>query len=320
MPDHIPASVAILQLGRLGDMILTTPLFDGLRRLYPDARIAVIADERSAIIPDHHRSIDAVLPVRSGFPRVLGLARRCFERRYDLYVDPKDHRSTTSRFVAAWVRARRKLVHPANRDGAESPPGSALDGSKHYVDRMLAPLRQLAPGTTFPRRPSVHVPAETVARIDERMGGGGAGVVTVNVSAGHPSRSWEPGKWKELVASLSARNAVAAVSSRADRPLAEAVCAASRNARPIATATILEVAAVVARSIAVVSPDTSIVHLASAFDVPTVGLYPSIAWNAARFAPLAHHSRMVLASEDQPVSRIAVREVLDAIEEVRAGS
>jgi heptosyltransferase-3 len=318
LPDHIPASVAILQLGRLGDMILTTPLFDGLRHLYPNARIAVIADRRSALIPRHHPSVDAVLPVRDGLPAAFGLARRILERRYDLYVDPKDHRSTTSHLVAAWIRADRKLVHPANLDGGLLP--SAPEGSRHYVDRMLAPLHELAPDATFPRRPSIHIPAETVRRMDERLDGRSEEVVTVNVSAGQPSRTWEPEKWKELVASLCARTAVAVISTPQDRSLADEMCRTSQRSRVIATATILEAAAVVARSIAVVTPDTSIVHLASAFDVPTVGLYPSIAWNAALFAPLARRSRMVMAPEDQPVSRIEVREVLDAIEEVFGGS
>ena len=297
-------------------MILTTPLFDGLRRLFPGARIAVIADRRAALIPRHHPSVDTVLPVRGGLPGAFGLARRILERRCDLYVDPKDHRSTTSRLAASWVRADRKLVHPANLGGAGVPLPSPQDGSPHYVDRMLAPLHELAPGATFSRRPSIHVPPETVRRMDERIGGA-AGMATVNVSAGHPSRSWEPEKWKALVASLCERTAVAVISSPRDRPLAEEVCAPSPRSRAVATATILEAAAVVARSVAVVSPDTSIVHLASAFDVPTVGLYPSIPWNAARFAPLAPGSRLVMPSEEEePVARIGVLQVLDAIEEV----
>jgi ADP-heptose:LPS heptosyltransferase len=312
-----PASIAVLQLGRLGDMILTTPLFDALKRLYPDTQLTVIADEATEIIVDNHPSVDTVLPFRRGFLLMPRMVRRLFQNRYDLYIDPKDHRSTTSRFIAELVRAERKMVHPSNIGSDRSAiPFPQVESSIHYTDLMLAPMHQLAPGRLFARRPSIHIPAKTLAMIDDRINPGDAGMVTVNISAGHSSRYWEPGKWEELISGISAHHNVSVISSPADRALADEICTTRSGTRTVPTSSILEAAAVVARSVAVVSPDTSIIHLASAFNKPTVGLYPPIEWNAARFAPLADRHRIVMAPGGGPVAEIEVDQVESALNEV----
>jgi heptosyltransferase III len=312
-----PASIAVLQLGRLGDMILTTPLFDALKRLFPEAHLTVIADEATEMIVEHHQAVDTVLQFRRGFLLMPGMVRRLFQSRYDLYVDPKDHRSTTSRFIAELVRAERKMVHPSNIGSDRSAiPLPHVDLPGHYTDLMLAPLQRLAPGNSFSRRPSIHIPAKTLAKIDERINPGDAGMVTVNISAGHSSRYWEPEKWEHLIASISTHHNVGVISSPADRALADDICTTRSRTRTVTTSSILEAAAVVARSVAVVSPDTSIIHLASAFNKPTVGLYPPIEWNAARFAPLADRYRIVMAPGDGSVADIEVEPVVNAVNEV----
>jgi ADP-heptose:LPS heptosyltransferase len=312
-----PASIALLQLGRLGDMILTTPLFDALKRVYPDTQLTVIADEATEIIVENHPSVDTVIQFRRGFLLMPGMVRRLFQKRYDLYIDPKDHRSTTSRFIAELVRAERKMVHPSNigsdRSAIPLPP---IESPVHYTDLMLAPLRHLAPGKAFARRPSIHIPPKILAKIDERINPGDAGMVTVNISAGHSSRYWEPKKWEQLIASISAHHNIGVISSPADRALADDICTTRSRTRTVPTTSILEAAAVVARSVAVVSPDTSIIHLASAFNKPTVGLYPPIEWNAVRFAPLSERHRVVMAPTDGSVADIEVEQVVTAVNEV----
>jgi ADP-heptose:LPS heptosyltransferase len=312
-----PDTIAILQLGRLGDMVLTTPLFAGLKRLYPASHLTVIAIEDVALIPMNHPAVDATIAIRRGFLKIPRLARKLFPRRFDLYIDPKDHRSTTSRIVAELVHAGRSIVHPANAvKDADAEPLPAADPPGHYIDRMLAPLKLLAPGLKPARRPSIGIPEEMLWEIDTRLNPGEQGVVAINISAGHPSRYWESKKWEELIRLVSRRYSVAVLSSPADRARADEICTMRRSARPITTASILEAAAVIAHSVAVITPDTSIVHLASAFNKPTVGLYPPIDWNAQMFAPLADRHRIVMADEGGPVAEIRVEQVIEAFEEM----
>jgi ADP-heptose:LPS heptosyltransferase len=312
-----PSTIAVLQIGRLGDMILTTPLFAGLKKAYPSAHITAIADEAAAIIPQQLSTVDEVLSVRRGFLRIPKLARRIFSSRYDLYIDPKDHRSTTSHLIAGLMRAEVKVAHPANASGVRTLiPLQTLPGTPHYVDLMLAPLQQLEPDLSFVRKPSIDISSEVLRRIDDRINPGHSGMITLNISAGHPSRYWKPEKWKQVVKALAGHHSVAVISSPADRAVPDEICTTRQSARTVATSSIIEAAAVVARSIAVISPDTSIIHLASAFNKPTVGLYPPIDWNAARFAPLADSFRVLFPQSGGSVADIETEEVIESIQQI----
>ena len=43
-------SILVIQLKRLGDVILTTPALRGLRQLYPEAHITLMLDHHSAAL------------------------------------------------------------------------------------------------------------------------------------------------------------------------------------------------------------------------------------------------------------------------------
>lgn len=321
-PEQLsPETAAVLQLGKLGDMTLTTPLFSALRRYYPDLKITVITFPNTAIIPETHPAVDEVLTIPRGFLRQLPTLTTMFRsRHFDLYIDIKDHRSTTSRMIAERLRADVKIAHASAIKGVPNahPLPSAL-APGHYVDKALAPMQLLAPGETFGRRPTLEIPIEAYRAVDDQLDPGEHGIIAVNISAGDRSRYWEPERWRETIAKLSAHYSVAVLSSPADRGLADEICTTRKRARPIRTENILEAAAVVDRALAVLTPDTSVVHLASALDRRCVGLYPPIEGNARTFAPLSRKHRVIMPPEGETFSAITVEQVVQALKEVLEG-
>jgi ADP-heptose:LPS heptosyltransferase len=115
--------------------------------------------------------------------------------------------------------------------------------------------------------------------------------VVLYTGAGQVHKRIEPGFWLKLATDLQGRGherliVLAGVSAaeRADaRALTRALAAADIDHRLLVGSDLLEVAILLARSSAVVSCDTFIVHLCSALDVPLVGLYP--ATSAAMYGP-----------------------------------
>jgi ADP-heptose:LPS heptosyltransferase len=308
-----PRTIGVLQLGKLGDTILTTPLFDALKSIYPAARLTMIGAAESAIIARANGSVDAVIESPRGFRQIPTLAARLRAARFDLYIDIKDHKSTTSKLIAELVHAGHVIAQRMNgpHDAslidlpAPEPPG-------HYVDLALAPMRALAPGRRLSRRPSIEIPLEAFQAVDGQLNPGENGIVAVNISAGHPSRYWPPERWRHLVRDLATIYSVAILSTPADRPLADEICTTRREMRPIRTESILEAAAAIERSIAVITPDTSIVHLASALDKPCVGLYPPSPDNARVFAPLSRRHAIVMPPEGGTFQDIAIEAVMEA--------
>ena len=304
-------------------MVLTTPLFNALKKLYAPLHLTVIATEKAAIIPSTHRAVDEVIPLPPGVLRQIpSLTSHLRSKRFDLYIDIKDHRSTTSRLIAELVRADRVITHRSNigpllntRKRGHLLPPAADPG--HYVDKALAPLALLAPGEKFNRMPALTIPREAFMEVDDQLNPGMYGLIAINISAGDRSRYWMPEKWKEVIARLAKRYSIAVLSSPEDRALADEICTTRREARPVRTGSILEAAAVIERSLVVISPDTSIIHVASALDKPCIGLYPASDSNARTFAPLSSRHRVIMPPEGKEFGAIEVEKVLEGVKEMQ---
>ncbi|MEZ4692287.1 MAG: glycosyltransferase family 9 protein [Ignavibacteria bacterium] len=45
----------------------------------------------------------------------------------------------------------------------------------------------------------------------------------------------------------------------------------------------------------VISPDTSIIHICSAYNMPVIGIYPDAKWNLEKFYPLSDKKEVVVS-------------------------
>lgn len=308
-----PATIGVVQLGRLGDMVLTTPLIEALAVRFPASRITVLAAPAAASIARHAPGATDVFEVGRGAIGLAGAVMRLQMRSFDLYIDPKDHHSSSSRMLARSAHARRVIAHPSNAPQEfialppTPPPG-------HYVDRMLAPMSLLAPGSTPDRRPHIGLPSEATVVAARVRAAVGDEYAVVNISAGAPSRHWTVERTVALAQWLAERTPVVIVGTPSDRPTAHAIATTAADIVAADTGDLLELAAVVAGATFVVSPDTSVVHVASAYDIPTVGLYPENPDNLRLFAPLATRHGVVVAPAGGSVADIDVEQVIEAIE------
>jgi len=308
-----PASIAVLQLGRLGDTILTTPLFMALREAYSETELVAIVSRDSAVLLEGHPGVDRIVVLPRGYLLVPALLRRLRTTSYDVYIDTKDHRSSTSQLIASWVRATSRIVSPQNAPGRKRWVALPEPRGMHYVDRALAPMSVMEPGREFARRPVLRLPLESLRRVDPQLAPSNDGIATVNISVGDNSRQWGIEKWKEVVVRLSQHWCVTVISSPADRPHADEICSMRREARPVRTETLLDAAVVVSRSRVVITADTSIVHVASAFNTPCVALFPPDPINLARFAPLSTDHRVLQPGSGRALSSITVDAVSEAV-------
>lgn len=131
-------NIAALWIGRLGDLIVSTPALRSLRRTFPAARIVLVTGEACAGAARLIPFVDEVLihpKLRHPF-QALRLAHGLLGRRWDLLVDLNPSFSKTSALLAALARADVKLAFRKNRLDAVftrgiDPPGE----SEHMLDR-----------------------------------------------------------------------------------------------------------------------------------------------------------------------------------------
>src|ERR1035437_6847948 len=59
-----PRSILVFRLDQLGNVVLTTPLFRELKRMYPTARCAVVVQPAYRAILTTNHNVDEILPLR----------------------------------------------------------------------------------------------------------------------------------------------------------------------------------------------------------------------------------------------------------------
>lgn len=318
--------IAVVPYSRAGDFVLTTGLLNALKAFDPDSEITVVAGPRTAELARHHPAIDRVLVFDRHPLRLLPFLRRLRDREFDAWLDPKDHFSRNQALVATAARARIKVGFNRPAGGPfhrqVRPPADPL---RHFAEMMLTPLDLLDIPWTPPPRLSLGIPPASVARADALIGSRAPFEVLVNVSAGLSVRYWEESKWIALLpAAARVRPTRFWLSSAPeDGAVAERIAGTVRRdgveIRRLPSGSLLDVAAVTERMDAVLTVDTSIVHLASVFDRPIVALYRDHRPDADRFRPLSTRRQVLFSSPDGRVAEIEVAEVRRAWEDLVSG-
>jgi ADP-heptose:LPS heptosyltransferase len=88
MPPEAPKRILAVQLRRLGDVILTTPALEALKKRYPAATLDFLVEKPGAEAVAGHPAIDEVLVYDAAGPLgALAWARKIRARRYDWVID-----------------------------------------------------------------------------------------------------------------------------------------------------------------------------------------------------------------------------------------
>lgn len=88
MSDESPRSILVVQLRRLGDVILTTPALEALKKRHPGAKLDFLVEAPGAEAVAGHPAIDEVLVYDAGDAwEALRWALKIRSRRYDWVID-----------------------------------------------------------------------------------------------------------------------------------------------------------------------------------------------------------------------------------------
>ncbi len=298
VPSH-PSRILVANCADFGDIVLMLPALEALRKLFPQAEIGFLSSEKTRAVlagthlVDRHHVVGSrfvhILTRERGLARLRALgrfvaARRAMVRelkaaRYevalDLYLYPFP---VSPLFYMAGIPVRAGytsggfgplLTHPIEA-GAE--PRSILD-SPRALFSTLWPERAAELPPFKPHYPG-H-PLHDVAPL-----GSGARYWVIHMGAGAVFKEWPDEQWRSLLVALAGRGVKLLLtgSGARERQRVERMIASvgddriqSAVDRPWA-----EFVAVVARAERVICLDSSIVHVAAAFGVPTTALFTGI--------------------------------------------
>jgi len=311
-----PRSVVILVPRGLGDAILLTPLLRLLRLRFPAVEIHVLVF--SAALQGFFRDDPNVTAVHSPGDGRLRYASRLLRRRFDVLYNPKDRPSRTFLLHGALLRPGFSIGHEVSLHDGLFDYLLQVDYDTNMALKNCAAMKAFgqspAPDDCRPYVPPMPVSPAVTAWASATQAGS---LIGLNISARKPDRLWTSACWSALIRRFASHR-FTVFSAPEDVGLRRAIEASGTNvvvSPP--TGNLCEVSVMVARLRLLVSPDTSLVHVASATGTPVVGLYNNERGNQTRFGPfLVPHE--IVASPTTRVSDISVDSVADAVRRLLA--
>ncbi|PLX41322.1 MAG: hypothetical protein C0608_06040 [Deltaproteobacteria bacterium] len=134
--------ILIFQTAFLGDVVLTTPLFRAVKRLYPQAHLTLLTTPAAKPLVEENPHLDEIITFdKKGGEAMTSIISRVRKGRYDLLLSP--HRSHRTSIIAmlSGIKVRvgyREAGFPLAYNRRVSRPMEL-----HEVDRILALLTPL---------------------------------------------------------------------------------------------------------------------------------------------------------------------------------
>ncbi|HHM02433.1 MAG TPA: lipopolysaccharide heptosyltransferase family protein [Caldithrix abyssi] len=285
--------IAILAQEKLGDAILLTPLFRELKKLAPRVEIHVICLGLNAAFFENDPHVDRVYSVKTDYPAYFRAIR---PQSFDVLFNTKDHPSFNFLLHTRLIQARYRvgIQHPMHGGFFNV----MLDWPFHtpIVEKNCAILSYLFPGCRvedyrpyLPPQPVREAIREAGSALRERNG------LLVNLSAGEAEREWPPEKWMALLKKINRPVMVLAMPGRyGDKRLLEDALPNVVRTEP--TQNIYEAGELIKNARMIITPDTSLIHVASCYNIPVVGLYRADVEHLRRFGPYAVLAEQLISS------------------------
>jgi predicted lipopolysaccharide heptosyltransferase III len=274
-------NVLLVQLKRIGDLILTVPAVAAVRRNFPEARITLLVAHGSRELLPAIPGVDRVLVARGG---AADFARWCAVAAADFDYCLDFSRTDRSAFLTWLSGARERITY----DTARREPIRQLCynqfipsrvGSVHTVDHHLM---LLAPLGVHDALLEIHLvlPRSAETRADEIVKQQiGEDFIILHSGSARAEKFWVPERWAKIVSRLSKAHAAGFVltGGRSGLERKHVVEIKSQLDQPIVdlsgTLDLLTLAALIRRARLLVTIDSAPMHLAAAFGTPQVALF-----------------------------------------------
>jgi len=308
--------ILVIQLGRIGDMILATPMFSAIKTKFPLCELHVLTSRHNHSILKDNPNVDSIRVYEKSPDKFIKSIYKINRQHYDYLIDPKDHFSMESNIIAFWSGAKFKIGLNQNNHNNYNVSISHQEESKglHYTQRCLKSLAYF--GIVVPQippRPELFLNTETEKNINEILIGK-SHYILINISASSPNKMWQNEKWKEFINKISYTNEKLYIINPASHENEiDEILKKCTNVISIKSGNIMAAFSIISRAKLLITPDTSLVHVAAAFNIPVLSLYSGMENFYEKFYPLSDIYKVVKAPDvENGIKNISVEELFSA--------
>lgn len=325
--------VLILRNDKIGDMIVTTALLRELKKNYPHWQIDVAASSANRAVLADNPHVGEILiwdkqPLLRDLRTTIAELR---QRRYDVIFNPYNRFSIPLLLRIKWLGARYLTGFAIPKYGTSTANLGMFDHtvpcdrSRHILHSYFATFGQFELRDIDMRYELFGVDAHA-ARVDaacDTLLRTHEGLFCLNFQGSNAQRTVSVADAQRCCAALAARyprHALLVIAAPGSEARAAEIVRGAGHANVMAappTGHILELAALIRRCELVLSPDTSVIHIASAYDRKIVGYYIRTD-NYRWFYPASRHYRVILAP-GLTLATVSAAETLAAVEQLMQG-
>jgi predicted lipopolysaccharide heptosyltransferase III len=305
--------ILLLQLKRIGDLILTTPAIAALRQTYPDAHITLAVSNECAELLPAITNVDRVLIARRNL-RDVAMVSSVAGKRFDYCIDFT--RNDRSAFLTLLSGARRRVASYRVREQSKTRARVYTDlvgvrvRDMHTIDYNLALLDPLgvraassAPQLDLPR--TAREKADRLRR-DWKIT---RPYVILHPGSARREKLWDAARWAEVIGHFRQDNELDLVltsgpSADEQAYITEITKRMRHKISDLSGKTDLRtLAALIGQAQLLVTVDSAPVHLAAATHTPQVILFGPT--NPFHWRPLHSPARILQGKSGAPVTEFA---------------
>lgn len=283
---NFPAKIVIMRTDRIGEVLLSTVLIDGIKKLYPRAKISFVTSMYSKDILSGRDDIAEIIiaDIRKNSNWLLQAVKLAVvfkKRRFDysivLNANKILHLATFLAGIPVRIGYNRKwsvFLNKTIEDEREK-------GRKHEAEYAMDFARLL--GLKNFEQPSPRLVCANASRekVKELLFKKGADLsqklIVIHPASSNPAKMWEKTRYAELIKKLKSHSKweIIVVGTREERSLAEEIIrAADENGFNVCgELNLKELAALLKRANVFVGNDSGPMHMAAALDVPVIAIF-----------------------------------------------
>lgn len=317
--------ILILRYDAIGDMIVTIPMIDYLRELCPNAHIDIVSSPSNDQILANESSVRERFIFKRSLMSFIDLKRRMPREGYDVVFSLVINKTTLAGFLANSLGGKRSTTvsfeHPGRTElyqtwfNVQMPHARGVDVMTVMQLRLAGHVFGAVPDLSkYPLRLSLSTQNRNFALSAVSWMSGLK--IVLNISAGNPYRMWSEERnatFIELLFTIGVPISIS-ICGHGDRfTMAQRLADKfDVRVRVLPQGSFLDTAACLAQADVVITPDTSMVHAASALGIPVLVMFTKKATFIGEWMPYGVPFTYVITSDREDLESIDPATVLQA--------
>ena len=323
-------NVLVLKYDRIGDMVVTTPIFRELKKAYPSISISVLASKENKDVIKNNPYIDKIYTnyknsIFNDLPTLLKLRKKSFDVCIEL-----EH-SVIPHAIFRLIIVNPKKIISIHKDGRYGVKGSELQLYDHFTKKdKKSHFGKIWLDTLifFGIKPSSNKYDFFLSNTERDRAKsfvssmGDKIKIGINIEGSFPEKSIQKKELEQICRGLydnySNIKIVILASpdtiSKKKKMLTE--LGLDFVIPSYTTETIIDVAALVEQLDLIITPDTSIVHIASSFDKPVVSIHENNKDSFRLWSPSSTLSKTIFATSRYGLVDYSVNDIVKSAADI----